>query len=218
MSLVELLAVGEVTRAVEQARERLARSPGDTEALLALARVAVEAGQGPRASSLLQQAVTQGAAPRDVTLVRAALAFQRGDWVAARNLYLPLAAEEPPPTEALYGLGVALLRTGEVDAGREALELAVRQDPELPSLRFELGRAYAMSDGLRPAVRQFVACLRLNVAEARAWRFLAELLAERGRTRMAESLLSRGLEYAPDSGLLREPLPGSTPARRPERW
>jgi tetratricopeptide (TPR) repeat protein len=210
-SLGELLAVGEVKQAVELARERLARNPGDAEALLALARVAVTEDQGARASSLIQQAVAHGADPREVTLVRAALAFQGGHWEAARSLYLPFAAEERPPPEALYGLGVALLRTGEVDAGREALELAVTSGPEVPSMRFELGRAYAMSGRLRPAVRQFVSCLRLNAADERAWRFLAELLAEQGRKQMARRLLKRGLECAPGSALLRKPLPRSAP-------
>ena len=210
-SLGELLAVGEVKQAVDLARERLARNPGDVEALLALAKVAVAEGQGPRASSLLQQAVSQGAPPRDVALVRAALAFQRGNWESARALYLPLAAEADAPPEALYGLGVCLLHTGEVDAGREALDLAVKRSPEVPSFRFELGRAYAMSDRLRAAVHQFVSCLRLNAGDARPWRFLAELLAERGKPRSAERLLTLGLEYAPGATLLRQPLPSPKP-------
>jgi tetratricopeptide (TPR) repeat protein len=212
-SLGEMLAVGQVKQAVELANQRLGQNPGDGEALVTLAKVSLAEGNGARAESLLQRAASHGAR-QDVALVRAALALQREDWVEAQNLYLPLAAEAEPRPEAWYGLGVALNRLGNAEAAREALERAVALDPQAPSFRFELGRAWALLDRVRPAVRQFVSCLRLNAWDARAWRFLAELLAQRGKVRSAERILKRGLAHVPEAAVLREPLP--TPALDPD--
>ncbi|MET0402304.1 MAG: tetratricopeptide repeat protein, partial [Cystobacter sp.] len=205
-SLGELLALGQVNQAAELANQRLGKDPRDGDALLTLAKLALLEGNSARAETLLQQAASHGAR-QEVALVRAALALQREDWEAARKLYQPLTTEPAPRPEAWYGLGVVLLRLGEVDSARAALERAVELSPEVASFRFELGRAWVMSGQLRLAVRQFVSCLRLNTGDARAWRFLAELLAERGKPRSAERLLELGLAYAPESEVLREPLP-----------
>jgi tetratricopeptide (TPR) repeat protein len=213
-SLGELLAAGQVKQAAELANQRLSQNPGDGEALVALAKVSLVEGNGARAESLLQQAASHGA-QRDVALVRGALALQREEWAAARTLYLPLAAQGDARPEVWYGLGVALLRLGQVEAAREALERAVAIDPQAPSYRFELGRAWALVNRVRPAVRQFVSCLRLNARDARAWRFLAELLAQRGKVRAAERLLKRGQEHVPGAAVLREPLPTRAPALDP---
>ncbi|MFY0573598.1 tetratricopeptide repeat protein [Cystobacter fuscus] len=213
-SLGEMLAMGQVKQAAVLANQRLSRDPNDGEALVTLAKVSLVEGDGARAESLLQQAAAQGAR-RDVALVRGALALQREDWEAARTLYLPLAAQGDDRPEVWYGLGVVLLRLGNAEAAREALERAVTIDPQAASYRFELGRAWAMGERVRPAVRQFVCCLRLDARDARAWRFLAELLARRGKVRAAERLLKRGLELVPEAAVLREPLPTPAPAADP---
>jgi tetratricopeptide (TPR) repeat protein len=205
-SLGELLALGQVGQAAELAKQRLERDPKDGEALITLAKLSLLEGDGARAESLLQQAAAQGAR-QEVALVRAALALHREEWEAARQLYLPLTTEANPRPEAWYGLGLALLRLGEIDSARDVLERAVALAPEVASFRFELGRACVVSGQLRRAVRQFVSCLRLDTADARAWRFLAELVAERGKRRSAERLLELGLAYAPEAQVLREPLP-----------
>jgi tetratricopeptide (TPR) repeat protein len=145
-----------------------------------------------------------------VTLLRAALALQREDWKAAQDLYVPLLRQPSPPAEAWYGLGVARVRLGDAETGSEALARAVELEPRSASFRFELGRAWALQRRSRLALRQFVLCLRLNPEDARAWRSVVELLAQRGRTRMAERILQRGRARVPGAVVLREPLPGAS--------
>ena len=205
-SLGELLAAGELKQASALAQRRLGQNPSDGEALVALAKVAVAEGQPARAEEWLKRAVAPGS-QREVALVRAALALGREDWAGAQELYVALVREPSPPAEAWYGLGVVRSRVGDAEAACEALQRAVALEPLRASFHFELGRAWAMREQVRPAVREFVSCLRLEARDARAWRFIAELLAQRGKARSARRILEHGQRLVPEAGVLREPLP-----------
>ncbi|OJH39562.1 tetratricopeptide repeat protein [Cystobacter ferrugineus] len=202
-SLGELLAAGQVKQAEDLAKQRLGKNINDAEALLTLAKVALLADDQVRAESMLQLASAQGAR-EEVALVRAALALQRQQWEQARIIYQFLASQSPTRTEALYGLGCALNRSNKSEAAREPLERAVALDPLAHAYHFELGRTWMALGRARPAARQFVSCLRLDKRDARAWRFLVELLLQRGKHRSADRLLKLGLEQVPDAEVLLE--------------
>jgi tetratricopeptide (TPR) repeat protein len=131
-SLAELLATGRLKEASAQARRRLAQNPGDPEALMAMARVALVEGRIGESESLLARASSK-APPEDATLLRAALAAQKGEWAVARDLYESLTRQPQAPAEAWYGLGLAHASRGEWPAAGEALEKAVQaRDPTRP--------------------------------------------------------------------------------------
>ncbi|ATB37494.1 hypothetical protein CYFUS_002916 [Cystobacter fuscus] len=199
-------------QAEELAKQRLGKDINDAQALLTLAKVALLAGDQVRAESMLQLASARGAR-EEVALVRAALALQRQEWERARVIYQFLATQSPTRSEALYGLGCTLNRLNESEAAREPLERAVALDPLVLAYHFELGRTWMALGRARPAARQFVSCLRLDKRDARAWRFLVELLSRRGKTRSADRLLELGLELVPDAEVLLELMPPTDEGR-----
>jgi Flp pilus assembly protein TadD len=204
-ALNELLAAGRVREASERATQRLTRDPGDVEALVLLAKVALVEGRTAQAEQWLKQAAAKGAS-REVLLVRAALACQRQDWAEARGLYEQLLRQPQPPAEAWYGLGTARIALGDLSGAREALERAVELKPEQASFRFELGRALALTEQVRPALRQFVLGLRLEPGDARGYLVVAGLMAQRGKELQGRRVLELGLRLVPEAGMLREAL------------
>lgn len=113
-SLNQLLAAGRHKEASAQAAKRLAQKPGDTEALIVLARVAVASGENEKAEQLLTRMDPSGKSKDpEVLLARATLAMRRQQWNKAWEFYRPLVETPTPRIEALYGLGIALCALGE---------------------------------------------------------------------------------------------------------
>jgi Flp pilus assembly protein TadD len=212
-SLGELLAMGRLKEASEQATKRVARNPRDTEALVALARVALSSGKNEQAEQLLTRAdpTGKGSAP-DMLLVRATLAMRRQQWAEACVFYRPLVQTSKPRVEALYGLGMALCALGEHLKACAALYDAVDLEPTHPDIRYELGRAYMLYGNQVAAAYQFIQGLRFNPKDERGYHAVAHLAAGRGKPRSARRVLELGLRQVPGSKLLRDTLQAVTSA------
>lgn len=197
----ELLSAGRVEEAYQQASQRLARQPGDAEALVVMAKVSLVQGRVAQAEELLRRAKAKGAT-QEVLLVHAAVALQRQDWAGACGLYEPLLRQPSPPAEAWYGVGVARCALEDLQGAREALERAVAARPRHASYHFELGRVCALQGRVRQAVRHFVQCLRLNPGDVRAYVAVAELAARRGKRWQARRVVAQGLRQLPGEEVL----------------
>jgi tetratricopeptide (TPR) repeat protein len=204
-SLAELLATGRVKDASELAKKRLAQNPGDPEALLAQARLALIDGRIAEAEALVARAAPK-AAPQDVTLLRASLATLKGQTAAARDLYESLTRQPQAPAEAWYGLGLSRSLLGDLPGACDALDKAVHLNPRQPSFRFELGRAFTLVGMPRAAVFHLTRGIRLNPQDDRAFRVVADIVLQRGHARQARRILELGLRNVPDSALLRDGL------------
>jgi Flp pilus assembly protein TadD len=214
-TLKQLLAEGRIGEARDEATRQLSRKPGDEEALLTLAKVALVDNRPEQAEQLLSRVKSEDAQP-EVALLLGAVAIQSKEFGRAREHYEKLVRQPSPPAEAWHGLGLALIALGEVAQGREAHERAVALRPQQSGFRFELGLALIMEERIREAVRELVQSLRLEAREARGYWALAQVLARQGKDRSARRILEAGLKHVPQSPLLRETLeanPESTGAR-----
>src|SRR4051812_46061007 len=69
---------------------------------------------------------------------RAAAAFAAKDWPRARTAYERLAKDHPESGAVQYRLGTSLLYTGDVAAGRAALERAEKLGWSVPQVAYRL--------------------------------------------------------------------------------
>ncbi|EPX57560.1 tetratricopeptide repeat family [Cystobacter fuscus DSM 2262] len=212
-SLNQLLAAGRFKEASEQATKRVTQKPGDTEALIALARVAVASGENEKAEQLLTRADPSGkGSDPEVLLARATLAMRRQQWEKAWEFYRPLVETPTPRVEALYGLGIALCALGEPLKACAALDDAMQLAPTHPDIRYELGRAYMLYGNQVEAGYHFIRGLRLNPKDERGYHAVAYLASGRGKRRSARRVLELGLKQVPGSKLLRDALQSLTEA------
>ena len=88
----------------------------------------------------------------------------------------------------------------------EALTRAVELDPDLPSARYELGKALIQADDLEGAVAQFRVTLELLPEYASAWGNLGAALGELEDFEGATSALVRAVELDPENAALHSNL------------
>lgn len=68
--------------------------------------------------------------------------YQKGDYVRAEKNFLEALKLNPDFINALGGLATTYIAQGRYEEAVQKLERAVRKEPKLPQLHFELGRAY----------------------------------------------------------------------------
>jgi tetratricopeptide (TPR) repeat protein len=146
---------------------------------------------------------------------------QIGKGVRKRSDDAPLTPEDEQRYEKLVSDGVASAEKGELDKAREALEAAVRMDPEEPSGLFNLGVLYGkLGEGAKggfygtthgfdevyaeKAAFCFERVLELDPRNASALVNLAAIHDVRGNEEGARDALSRALEIDPNDQTARE--------------
>jgi tetratricopeptide (TPR) repeat protein len=125
---------------------------GETRAARAAAREAVARGGGPLADIVHGYAELAALAG-----VRAEAAFRRALAVESQN---PL---------ALLGLGLARIKQGQLETGREQIESAIVHDPGSSLLRSYLGKAYFEERRDAPAAKQLEIAKALDPADPTPW-------------------------------------------------
>jgi Flp pilus assembly protein TadD len=124
---------------------------------------------------------------------------------------------EPAPSwedleQALLARGESALghvfRSSALEGGEavEALKRAVELDPELPSARYELGKALSQADDLAGAVAQFRMTTALLPEYASAWGNLGAALGELEDFEGASSALARAVDLDPGNAALHSNL------------
>ena len=91
-------------------------------------------------------------------------------------------------------------------AAVEALERGVELDPDLPSARYELGKALVQADDIPGAVAQFRKTVELLPEYASAWGNLGAALGELEDLEGASSALTRAVELDPENAALHSNL------------
>lgn len=105
-------------------------------------------------------------------------------------------------------LGVALVRAGDVEAGREALQKAIDLRWQMSVAQYELGRIYYNEDDLARAAAHFIASIRIDPNYSNALYSLALLHERQGREEEALALFRRVLELNPESEDVKEKIRG----------
>jgi len=201
--VLELL--GEPAAAASVYREALDRRPDDGPLGRALARALVAAGAGVDALRVLERLGDTPANRAEALLLRATIAFDRGDDAEAERLFTEVEARVPREWPAPLHRGHLALRAG--DAGR-ALEhyrraLANADRPEtrvgLAAGQLEAGLVTECLDSLAIAVEQ---CARRPLPRGTE-ALSGEALLRYGRPQEARGAFERHLgRYGPDARVL----------------
>ncbi len=143
---VVLGARGDDTQALKTVAQAAALAPGHFDAQLTLGRALYSVSDSPAAVKAFRAALQ--IKPDDVrALFFLATALEgAGDTEAALDAYRDLVRRRPQAVEGHLGLGVLLIKRGGADAqkGIEALQTAVRIDPNLYEAQVTLGRSLLM--------------------------------------------------------------------------
>lgn len=128
---------------------------------------------------------------------RAAVAFAKGDWKLAGQLYEEILAVEPENPLALANLGAVSFQLKDYLAAQKYLEQAVGQNPKLVQARVTLGMAYFYADELYLAISHLTRAVHDEPGNARAHMYLAVVAQQAGWSRAAEEELRKAIAADP---------------------
>jgi tetratricopeptide (TPR) repeat protein len=193
----------------------LVRSPGNSYALIGLARIDLEACRWDKAQERLETVVNQTNYKLGYDLIvslyeriglRERSAAIRGS-AQASGAY----RDQPDPwLDGLmddcfdpYRLAVAAgtvdARSGASTTAIRLLERAIDLDPKEVSYQFQLGGIYLAQQDSKKASEQFERCTKLAPEFADGWIQLSALQAQSGDNNAAEHTLAAGFAHCPDS-------------------
>ncbi len=115
------------------------------------------------------------------------------------------------PTSGLAGLvehGVALLQKGDPGTGMRLLQSALCQEPDNPSILFNLGMAYSDMGNLSEALALLSKLTSMEPNNSQAWTALGVALFRNKNLPEAERALRRGVELDPKNGYAHRNLGG----------
>lgn len=165
----------------------------DPVAAALLARAHLVAGDFAGARRVLDGAQKHGAHV-EVLLARAEYARLQGDEPGARAAYLKVIESDPGNAEGWYGIGRIETDREYVKAAREALERALKIQPDGPGYAGELGSLETFANEFGAADKAFRATLERQPDDYVAQTGLGVLQLKRGETEAAlESFLKAGV-------------------------
>lgn len=203
--LLELLQMGKVHEARQQASARLLIQPNDPEALLALARMAAAEADVEGADKLLQRAEAAGHTA-ETRLTRACLDAARQDHSQAVEGFRKILAEQPDRSDALFGLASALAYQEQFAEALPFLEKLTELAPEEARYHYHLGRNYLELQRLDEAVDSLSRALTEDPHHVDSFLILSRTLHRAGQPQDAQELLEMGLKLMPQQAHLQNEL------------
>ncbi|MDB6137948.1 MAG: nrfG [Verrucomicrobiaceae bacterium] len=132
---------------------------------------------------------------------RAARAFSKQDWPAARKAYREMLQSEPENALAWANLGAVEQQAGNGDAAAACFEASVRFNPQLAQSWLSLGLLYSNKADRYRALSCFARALHEDPVDARAHNYLAIEAKNLGWIDTALSELQRAIELNADYGI-----------------
>jgi tetratricopeptide (TPR) repeat protein len=132
---------------------------------------------------------------------RAATAFSKRDWVAARKAYKEMLSSEPENALAWANLGAVEQQAGQLDAAVECFEASTTFNPKLVQSWLALGTLLSARGDRYKALSCFSRAAHEDPLDPRAHNLLAIEAKNLGWRDMAVSELQRALELRPSYGL-----------------
>ncbi len=133
---------------LEALRERLARDPGNLQAVLELANMYYDLGRFSEAVPLYQQYLRADPGQAEVRIDYAYALFASGQQEAGIAELRRVLERFPDHPIALFNLGVLLAQQGKLEQARQSFEELIRLHPSLP-LSQQAQRALRALDSLR---------------------------------------------------------------------
>ncbi|MBN9414265.1 MAG: tetratricopeptide repeat protein [Candidatus Eremiobacteraeota bacterium] len=203
--LLELLQMGKVHEARQQASARLLIQPNDPEALLALARMAAADADIEGADKLLQRAEASGQTS-ETRLTRAYLDAARQDHARAVEGFRKILAEQPERLDALFGLASALVYQEQFSEALPLWEKLTSLAPEEARYHYHLGRAYLELQRVEEAVDSLSRALTEDPSHVDSFLVLSRTLHGAGQPADAQEILEMGLKLMPEQNHLQNEL------------
>ncbi len=132
---------------------------------------------------------------------RAAQAFAKHDWDAARVAYREMIDAEPENALAWANLGAVEQQAGKPEAAVECFEKSVKFNSELVQSWLALGLIYSGRGDKYRAMSSFARAVHEDPLDARAHNYLAIVAKDLGWTDAAEGELQRAIELNPTYGI-----------------
>lgn len=206
-ALQELLDRGDRAGATAAANKTLATKPGDGEALAALARLALEAGDVDAARGHLARVGPKDRSGYEVRLAEAMVLQLTEQADAARLAFAQLTAEHPSRPEAFFALGLSLLDKQDAEGAERALATAVTLSPKHFLFRYRHAEALAQCGRFEDAAGELMKTIELRPDFVRGYLAFARMLEASGQADRGLEIVDAGLGAMPaDRALLAERL------------
>lgn len=191
--------------AVAAAKQAAVLAPEEPLVPARLSELHLMRGDVSAARRAAEEAVRLGDTPlSDVVLGYADLATYRADSAAAAfRRALERQSQDPA---ALLGLGLALIRQGDMRAGTVQLENAVVADPSSSLLRSYLGKAFFTERNDKSAAKQYAIAKELDPSDPTPWFYNAILKQLSNQPVAALRELERSMELNGDRAPFRSAL------------
>ena len=131
---------------------------------------------------------------------KAAQAFAKHDWDAARVAYREMIGTEPENPLAWANLGAVEQQAGKAAAAAECFEKSVMYNPELVQSWLALGLIYSKRGDKYRAMSAFSRAIHEDPLNAQGHNYLAIVAKDLGWTDAAEGELQRAIELNPGYG------------------
>lgn len=172
------LFAGRFEAAHAAAQQALREDPARAEAVLVMAAIAVEHGNGPGAEKLCATVAQAGHESCWLALLEARVALLKQDQERARERALAACRLGTDDPHIANQLGVALSRTGRHAEAVGPFSQAVAGVPDNPDYRYNYGVALEFVGDLAGAERELRALVALQPGHARGWVSLVQLAAQ----------------------------------------
>lgn len=133
----------------------------------------------------------------NVTANQANQDLETGNAQTAVEKYRDAIAKDPKNARTYYNLALALERTGDENAERDALLMAEQIDASLAPVHNQLGMLALRANHVPEAEKEFQTAIQLNPEYAEAQNNLGVLFGQLGRTSEAEQLFRKATENNP---------------------
>ena len=179
-------AAFDITGALQILHEAAASNPGNTLVSARLAELQLADGNRPAALEIAEATLSADPDNARAWAIRGFTALAGLATAQAQDAFTTAIALDEMLPLARLGLGLALIRDGEVRDGRAAIELAVALDPNSSLLRSYLGKAYYEERREKNAQRQYQLAKELDPADPTPWFY--DALAKKAANRPVEAL------------------------------
>ncbi len=145
----------------------------------------------------------EGALPLDTSALakKAASAFAKRDWPAARAAYEEMLRVEPVNALAWANLGAVEQQAGRLTEAVEAFEQSVRFNPALVQSWIALGLAYSERGDMYKALSALARAVHEDPTDARAHNYLAIVANRFGWVATAQAEFEKAIALKPDYGV-----------------
>ncbi|UOR15770.1 tetratricopeptide repeat-containing sulfotransferase family protein [Qipengyuania aquimaris] len=200
---------GAFKEAYAAAQDLLRAEPGNPQAVLVMAAIAIEHGNQPAALRLVELLEKAGVKDCWLEVLKARIALLRQDQEGARRHAMSAAALGTDDADIANQLGVVLSRTGHHEEAVAPLRIAVEKTGDNTDHRYNFAVALQFAGELAEAEEQFRELVRQDPSHARGWLALAQL----AKTPEEEWLLALSQQFDASSDTEQRLLIGHALAR-----